>query len=116
MTRSVEDFPKGFPRLACFLDSDDSFMLYRRFGTVFSRLLLNKQDEMRELEGLLQGMDKTDESSGKSEYLMSRTEDVNRADDIPTAWPESRTQLMQKLEEKALQYGKTNSSREIFIH
>ena len=67
----VEDFPKGFPKVSCFVDSDDAFMVYRRFGTVFARLLLSKQDEIRRLEAKLQGMDKTDERSGDSEYLMS---------------------------------------------
>ncbi|KAL8803978.1 MAG: hypothetical protein Q9182_002850 [Xanthomendoza sp. 2 TL-2023] len=72
----LETFPEGFPRLACFLDSDDSFMLFKRFGTVFSRLLLNKQDEIRRMEAELLGMDKTDEKYGGGLYLKSPYEDT----------------------------------------
>ncbi|KAL8792870.1 MAG: hypothetical protein Q9195_004512 [Heterodermia aff. obscurata] len=61
-----DEYPKGFPRLACFLDSDDAFMTYRRFGLVFSRLLLNKQDEIQELEGTLLAMDNSDLGEGNS--------------------------------------------------
>lgn len=100
----VQDFPTGFPKVSCFLDSDDSFMVYRRFGTVFSRLLLAKQDEMSRMEATLTGMDKTDEANGNGEYLMSHALDDDR-ESIPRAWPESRKQLLVKMEKKALEYG-----------
>lgn len=79
-------------------------MVYRRFGSVYSRLLLRKQDEMSRIEATLQGMDKTDENDGHGNYLMSHSLDDDR-EDIPSAWPESRTKLMDKLEKKALDYG-----------
>ncbi|MCJ1462368.1 hypothetical protein MMC07_000968 [Pseudocyphellaria aurata] len=101
--RKLEDFPTGFPKLACFLNSDDAFMVYRRFGSIYSRLILRKQDEMSRIEALLQGMDKTDEADGHVEYLMSHTVDEHR-ECIPAAWPESRTELMNRLEKKALDY------------
>ena len=102
----VEDFPKGFPKVSCFIDSDDAFMVYRRFGTVFARLLLSKQDEIRRLEAKLQGMDKTDERSGDSEYLMSIAKDSTRdPSKIPTSWRHTtRTQLMSRLEKFVLEY------------
>ena len=100
----MEDYPKGFPKVACFLDSDDAFMVYKRFGSVFSRLLLNKQDDIRGIEDLLLAMDRTDEKKGGAKYLQSRTEDCNR-ETIPAAWPESRPQLLERLEKKALEYG-----------
>ena len=81
-------------------------MLYRRFGTVFSRLLLNKQDEMREMEEVLLVMDKIDDVPENSVYLKSRTEDVQRQN-IPNGLLESRPQLMEKLEKKALEYGQS---------
>ena len=100
----VESFPRGFPKLARFLDSDDNFMVYRRFGTVCSRLLLYKQDEISKMEGVLHSMDKTDERAKNEKCLMSRTLDVER-DGIPEFWPESRPQLMEKLEKKIVEYG-----------
>ncbi|KAL8724917.1 MAG: hypothetical protein Q9181_006617, partial [Wetmoreana brouardii] len=101
--RKVENFPKGFPQLACFLDSDDAFMIYRRFGSVFSRLLLTKQDEIRRMESMLDAMDRTDSRDGNGVYLMSTSEDEQR-DEIPARWPESRGTLMGKLEKKSLEY------------
>lgn len=80
-------------------------MVYRRFGSVYSRLILRKQDEMSRIEATLQGMDKTDEADDHGEYLKSHTVDENR-ESTPTAWPESRTELMNKLEKKALDYGR----------
>lgn len=46
----MDQCPKGYPQLAAFLDSDENFMLYRRFGFLQARILLNRQDELRELE------------------------------------------------------------------
>ena len=97
-------------------------MVYRRFGLVFSRLLLNKQDEIREMEATLLAMDRTDQANGDRTdqangnrtdqansnyvYLMSRTEDVNRNDEsVPSLWSETRTQLLERLEKKTLEYG-----------
>ena len=90
-----------------FLDSDDSFMVYRRFGTVYSRLLLSKQDEMTNMEKLLLGMDLTDKDIDNGRYLRSRPLDVNRGNNIPLAWQgQSRVQLIEKLEKLALEYGR----------
>ena len=87
-------------------------MTYRRFGLVFSRLLLNKQDEIQELEGTLQAMDKSDERDGNDEYLMSRSQDVSRhSDSVPRSWPESRPQLLERLEKKALEYGECTTMK-----
>ncbi|MCJ1265290.1 hypothetical protein MMC22_005165 [Lobaria immixta] len=78
-------------------------MLYRRFGSIYSRLILRKQDEMRRIEATLQAMDKTDEANNHGKYLQSHVVDDKRKN-IPGAWPESRANLMDKLEKKALDY------------
>lgn len=107
LTWAVEEFPKGFPQLACFLDSDEAFMIYCRFGTVFARLLLSKQDEISQLEAKLHAMDKTDEKNGDSQYLMSRTLDDRRSKvDVPPTWQnETRRDVLAKLEKLTLDYG-----------
>jgi hypothetical protein len=71
---TVEECPKGYPRLAAFLDSDENFMLYRRFGFLQSRILLHLQDELRELEDDLDLMDKRDQKR-RPEMLKSRQDD-----------------------------------------
>jgi hypothetical protein len=53
----VNDHPRGYPNLAAFLDSDEGFTIYRRFGWIQSRLLLDKQEELRILEADLEKLD-----------------------------------------------------------
>lgn len=81
-------------------------MVYRRFGCVYSRLLLSKQDEMSRLEAMLLAMDRTDQAENNGHYLMSMSLDVER-EQVPEAWDgQSRVQLLGKLEKLALEYGK----------
>ena len=104
-SRSVEDYPPGFPKISCFLDSDDAFMVYRRFGSVYSRLLLSKQDELGRMEALLLAMDRTDLADGNGNYLKSRPLDVAR-ERIPEEWEGvSRVALLERMEKVALEYG-----------
>jgi hypothetical protein len=93
---AVSSCPKGYPRLAAFLDSDENFMIYRRFGYVQGRLLLEKQDELRKLEEKLDKYDKQVEKTC-STNLMTR--------DLPSNDAESRKELMDKLEQKFCEYG-----------
>ncbi|KAF1986968.1 hypothetical protein K402DRAFT_331180, partial [Aulographum hederae CBS 113979] len=88
----VESCPLGYPRLAAFLDSDDNFAVYRRFGYVQARLLLEKQDEMRRLEDRLIDMDEQDKATN-SKRLVTREFEPQR-------------ELLQTLEQRFLEYGK----------
>lgn len=74
MRCKVNECPTGYPRLAAFLDSDENFMLYRRFGFLQARALLYKQDELRELEDKLDKMDQRDAKT-KPKVLKSRDKD-----------------------------------------
>ena len=106
LTQPVEDSPQGFPLVATYLDSDDSFMIYRRFGALHARLLLNKQDELRELEDDLRDMDEQDAKDEDTDiYLMSRTKDNKRE---PIEGRETRKQLLETIEKKTLEYGMCN--------
>jgi hypothetical protein len=88
--------PNGVPKLARFIDSDDNFMVYRRFGFLQTRLLLEKQDTLRVLE---ERLDKLDESEtigdDNKDNLCSRdgdgedqTERINLMAAIRTAFQE----------------------------
>ena len=57
----MESSPEGYPRLAAFLDSDDNFMIFRRFGYIQTRLLLEKQARLLHLEQKLDQLDTQDE-------------------------------------------------------
>ena len=81
-------------------------MVYRRFGSVYSRLLLSKQDEMSKMEATLLAWDRTDDADDNGNYLMSRPLDVER-EEIPELWKGlSRVKLLENLEKLALEYGK----------
>lgn len=53
----MKKFGRGYPNLAAFADSDESFGLYRRFGYLQARVILEKQDELRCLEESLDDLD-----------------------------------------------------------
>jgi hypothetical protein len=89
----VERHGKGYPDFAAFMDSDDAFLIFRRFGYVQCRLLLQKQDELRTLEEQLDDMD--DEGRyGDFETIYTRQ-----------AQGEARRNLLRELEAKYLEYG-----------
>jgi len=62
----IDQYAKGYPRLAAFYNSDPDFRVFRRFGTLRNRLLLYRQHELVVLEKCLFDMDNTD--SEKNEY------------------------------------------------
>ncbi|TVY46033.1 hypothetical protein LSUB1_G000184 [Lachnellula subtilissima] len=71
---SVKQCYEGYPRLAALLDSDENFMIYRRFGYLQARIILYKQDELRQLEKDLDLMDMGDAKT-RPIVLQSREED-----------------------------------------
>ena len=79
-------------------------MSYRRFGYLFSRVLLARQDELSVMESELNGMDKQDADEGNELYIKSHSQDAIR-EGVPQTWPCSRTEMMDKLEVKLTQYG-----------
>lgn len=71
-------------------------MLYRRFGYLQSRLLLEKQDDLRRLEYELDCMDAADVAEDEE---VLRTRRYYREDDM-----KDRVDLMQRIEKKWLEY------------
>lgn len=77
-------------------------MIYRRFGYIHSRLLMHRQDELRELEDTLSEMDKNDAADPKRQLRLQSRE----IDEEEEAAPErDRVALLNRIEEKALKYG-----------
>ena len=98
----MEECPLGYPKLAAFIDSDDNFMIFRRFGFLYSRVLLNKQDEIRELESRLDHMDKDDyQDESTRKCLKSRSRDEKRIGSTG----QTRQELLRAVEEKLREYG-----------
>jgi hypothetical protein len=52
--------PTGYPQLAAFMEEKDSLMIFRRFGYLQARLLLEKQGRLTQLEDELDKMDRHD--------------------------------------------------------
>jgi hypothetical protein len=96
----VERCEDGYPYLATFLDSDENFMIYRRFGFIHARLLLQKQDELRIMEEELDRMDQRD-LSNNPKTIQCRIEDVERHDKLVG---ETRQVLLARMEETVLRY------------
>lgn len=84
--------------MAAFLDSDECFTMYRRFGFLQSRLLLEKQDELRELEEQLDRSDKKEEKAAVTRPMTRDLVSDQLAD---------RKELLSKVEEKFCAYGKS---------
>ncbi|XMA20181.1 hypothetical protein WAI453_012972 [Rhynchosporium graminicola] len=100
IVRALYQCPEGYPRLAALLDCDENFMLYRRFGFLQARILLNKQDQLRELETML---DNLDQSHKHSDSLRLRSREHDEAEG-----PE-RSKLFREIEENFKQYSRSSS-------
>jgi hypothetical protein len=90
----VQNYPLGFPLQAAFQSSEPSWSVYRGFGYLHARVIIDLQDEIRCLEKSLAIMDKMDDTNGEDFRLMSRDEQG-----------EERTRLISNIREKLLQYG-----------
>ncbi|TVY90127.1 hypothetical protein LAWI1_G005360, partial [Lachnellula willkommii] len=92
---TVDNCPEGYPRLAALLDSDENFLLYRRFGYLQARLLLHKQDQLRELEVELNDWDKIDEARAPMWLRSREMDDVKNKD---------RKKVLERIEKMFLEY------------
>jgi hypothetical protein len=93
----VIDHPEGYPHLAALVDSDASFMLYRRFGYLQARVLLDKQAELRELERDLEDLD-SDHAETNPLWLRSR--------ELDNVECERHKSLLREIEQKYKEYSK----------
>ncbi|KAI4208625.1 MAG: hypothetical protein LQ348_000102 [Seirophora lacunosa] len=100
---SIDDHPRGYPKLAAFMNSSDNFLMCRRFAFLHSRVLLHRQDELAEMEKQLLAMDDEDAENDKL-ALQSRRRDDQRPDQP------SRKSLMERIDNKLKDYGKTSDT------
>lgn len=97
----VDDHPKGYPQLAAFIDSDENFLMCRRFGFLHSRVLLYRQDELSKLESNLIEMDQLDQEECPLALRSRKTDDAR--DDIEEQY--SRKTLINQIDAKLKEYG-----------
>ncbi|KAK8076645.1 hypothetical protein PG994_003917 [Apiospora phragmitis] len=96
--RKLKYQERSYRSVATFLDSDENFMIYRRFGYLHARTLLRLQDKLRKLEQLLDESDDDDADGNETskKCLMSRDYDEAECKElakrVPTAL--TRTQVL----------------------
>lgn len=98
---TVDAHPRGYPQLAAFVNSDENFLITRKYGYLRSRLLLYRQDELSVLEKDLIALDDDDEKN-RAIALQSRKLD-EQTDKDPVF---SRKVLMKKIDDKLGEYGR----------
>jgi hypothetical protein len=98
----VSDFPSGFPRLAAFQAADPSYSLYRGFAYLHSRLLLDLQDELAQLEKELEEVD-WDDADEHPDRLRSREIDVIQAAGEGNL--RNRRRILEEIKTKLTEYG-----------
>jgi hypothetical protein len=89
----------GWPRLAAFQNQSDSCAVYRRFGLLFCRLLLQLQGELTFLEGKLLQLDKEDYADRTKLYRL-------RTSDDDATWDPEKREMLKEIQEKLSTYGK----------
>ncbi|KAG2004104.1 hypothetical protein GB937_009121, partial [Aspergillus fischeri] len=57
----IEDYPPGRPRYGALVASHESFQVYRQFSYLRTRLLLDKQDRLAQLEDKLRDIDQNEQ-------------------------------------------------------
>lgn len=89
----------GFPKLASFIDIDDTHAVFRRFGRLSARVLLQMEIDLTDLENEL---DKLDAADAADPVMQLRLLGRERFD----GWDEKQRELMAKIEKKLLSYCK----------
>ena len=97
----VDDHPEGYPQVAAFVNSDDNFLIARKYGFLRSRLLLYRQDELSVLEKALVALDDEDKKKDELKLRSRKHDEVIDKDPLY-----SRKVLMGKIDDKLKKYGK----------
>ncbi|KAE8444163.1 hypothetical protein EG329_000851 [Mollisiaceae sp. DMI_Dod_QoI] len=96
--KSYDKYPNGWPRVAAFLESCDSFSIYRRFGQSHTRLLVTHQCNITDLEDQIQKLDKSDDEGGPDMQFRLKTR--YHEDGFDT----TKRDLLEKLEKELIAY------------
>ena len=93
----MDDYPPGYGKLAAIEACDPNFLIYRKFAWLHNRLLLQKQDELYELEQSLERLDQSDFAQDPRR-LKSRRRDEHVS---PSS---GRKELLKQIDEKLENY------------
>ncbi len=87
--------------MAALINSDDNFLIARKYGFLRARVLLYRQDELSVLENELLALDDHDKEN--RELALSSRQYDEQTDNHPEY---SRKVLMKKIDDKLKEYGK----------
>jgi hypothetical protein len=110
----VEECPEGYPRLAAFLSSENSFSIYRGFGYLHSRVLLGLQDHIVALERELDQKDSFDYENGLKRRLQSRVRDERESRHDGEERPRER--ILDDIRRKLVEYGLSFAKSGVYMH
>ena len=89
--------------MTAFINSDDNFLIARKYGFLRSRLLLYRQDELSVLEKGLLDLDVYDNNDEDRKLALQSRKFDEEDDDDPEY---SRKALMRKIDDKLKEYGR----------
>lgn len=95
---NYDNYPDGWPKVAAFLESSDSFGIYRKFGHSHARLLIDHESSLTKIEEELLELDKIDEAGGKATAWCLRNRKYKQGPDT------RKRDLQEKLEKELLVY------------
>jgi len=101
---TVDTYPEGYPQLAAFANSCDTFANVRRFGRLSYRLLAHLQNDLIELEKKLDELDKKDAADKTMEHRLRGFENYD-------GWNDEQRKLVSKISATYAQYGMYESFR-----
>ncbi|KAK6390006.1 hypothetical protein LTR65_006059 [Meristemomyces frigidus] len=96
-SQRIDDHPNGYPRLASFMNSDENFLIARRYSLLHTRVMLYRQAELAQLERDLLELDKED--AGEKDRALKGVKFLARG---PRG--ADRKELIGEIEEKLKQY------------
>jgi hypothetical protein len=98
-----EKFPRGWPKLAAFINSADDLTMFRRFGRAHCRILLHLEAEITILERKLDLLDTHDAESPDLRYRLMSSE-------WREGWDPVQKNLLNELKTKLFEYGESYST------
>ncbi|KAL9117703.1 MAG: hypothetical protein Q9187_005760 [Circinaria calcarea] len=96
--KRIDNHPEGYPQLAALLNTDENFLMCRRFGFLQQRVLLYRQDELRDLEDQLIRLDDEDRDENPKALKSRKLDDAREGS--------YRMGLIQHIDDKLEEYGR----------
>ncbi|KAK5137338.1 hypothetical protein LTR08_008915 [Meristemomyces frigidus] len=110
ITRSLDEAPEGYSKVATFQSSDRSFLQYRGFAYLHCRVLSGLQNGIERLEQNLDELDKWDVAHGGARKLKNQDKDESLSSkDLAAGFYErhvkqTRPEILVELKAKLLEY------------